>query len=206
MSQAIRLALLASGNGTNVISIIHNVAQSYSDKIKVELVLSDQKNAPVISKMEKFKIPTYVVEKKTTKKIQEFEILKILKNHRVDWICLAGFMRILSGDFLTAFNQWHANECQVVNIHPSLLPLYPGLESIERAYKDQVSESGVTLHFVDSGIDTGNILYQKKVVCHRQETLNDFKTRIHEAEYVVYENFLNNLATSQIKTYFFKDV
>lgn len=202
----IRLAIFASGNGTNAISIIQNVSQSYDQELKVEFVLSDQKSAAVIEKSQKLKIPTYIIEKTSTKQEHENEILQILKKHQIDWICLAGYMRILSENFLTHFNAWHENQCQVVNIHPSLLPLYPGLESIERAFADKVSESGVTLHLVDRGVDTGSIIYQSKVILRPDEEFKDFKRHIHEAEYSTYKSFLQDLALERHKTIFFKDV
>ena len=96
-------------------------------------------------------------------------------------------MRILSPDFLKKFKR-------VVNIHPSLLPAYPGTDSILRAFNDHVSESGVTLHHVDQGIDTGPIIYQEKVPRLASDTFEDFKQRIHLKEYEIYKKFLQDIA------------
>lgn len=203
MSTPIRLAIFASGNGTNAISILQTLAESPESPIKVEFIFSDNPNAPVLEKAKKFKVQTYAVAKLSTKQAHELAILRALRKHQIDWICLAGYMRILSGDFLNQFKSWHEGKTQIVNIHPSLLPLYPGIESIERAFKDQVSESGVTLHYVDEGIDTGNIIYQEKVSRTNTDTLGDFKQRIHACEYGVYKKFLNDLTLKKVQTIHF---
>ena len=171
MSEMFRLALLASGNGTNALSIIQNLPSN----LKVEFVLSDQAEAAVLKKAADLGVRTYLVEKKSTKAAHENEILKLMKEHHVDWICLAGYMRILSGEFLAEFSRWHGGQDQVVNIHPSALPAYPGVESIKRAFDDRVEESGVTLHFVDPGVDTGKIVLQKKVPLSNDEDFHSLR-------------------------------
>ncbi len=197
----IRLAILASGQGTNAVSII----ESCSTPVRTEIVISDQPLAPVVKKAQNLGVKTYIVEKKSSKQDHESEILKILKHYKIDWICMAGYMRILSENFLNEFSSWHENKSQVVNIHPSLLPQYPGLNSIERAYQDKVAEGGASLHYVDSGVDTGPILYQSKVALDSNHTFADFKSLVHKTEYQLYRNFLNDLATQKIQTFFYKD-
>lgn len=210
MSTAIRLAVFASGQGTNAISILNHLAsmnrEPQNPKVKLEFIFSDNPTAPVLEKAKAHKVQTYAVAKVSTKQAHELAILRALRKHQIDWICLAGYMRILSADFLNQFKAWHEGRSQVVNIHPSLLPLYPGIESIERAFQDQVSESGVTLHYVDEGVDTGKVIYQEKVRRENLDTLGDFKQRIHIQEYEVYKKFLNCLAAHQIETAYFKEV
>lgn len=199
---SIRLAIFASGQGTNAVSIIENS----SSPLKVEILLCDQSQAPVVKKAQSLGIKTYVVEKTASKTLHEQEILKILKHHRIDWICLAGYMRLLSENFLKEFSAHHEGRGQIVNIHPSLLPQYPGLDSIDRAYQEGVIESGATLHYVDAGVDTGAIISQGKVRLEPQHTLADFKSSVHKAEYQLYKNFLNDLASNRIETFFYKDI
>lgn len=220
----VRVAIFASGNGSNAVALIQK-AQSLS-QIEIVFVLSDKAEAPVLQKAAALGIATQLVEKpkkidfadisahlnrsdsasdiKNPRLLHEQKILNILRDHQIDWVCLAGYMRLLSPHFLHQFADWHSGASQVVNIHPSLLPDYPGVDSIARAHADRVSFGGVTLHLVDEGMDTGKVLYQEKVPLGPWESLEDFTRKIHAQEHQLYGRFLEDLNSNQKPTCHFK--
>lgn len=190
--KTVRIALFASGTGSNAMALIEK-AKSLSS-IEIAFLLSDKAAAPVLEKAQRANVKTYLVEKTSTRAEHERHQLSLLKEHRVDWILLAGYMRILSADFLKAFSEWHQEATQVVNIHPSLLPAYPGADSIAQAYADQVESSGVTLHLVDEGVDTGQVIVQKVLERPPAITLEAWKQQFHQLEHQIYAEFLESLA------------
>lgn len=200
----LRVAIFASGTGSNARSLIEK-AQTLRGALEISFVLSDKATAPVLKKAEELGVRTYLVEKKLDRQNHEQAILNILREHRIDWILLAGYMRLLSGAFLRQFALWHGDASQVVNIHPSLLPAYPGAEAIERAYQDQVSHTGVTVHFVDEGMDTGKIIHQEALSLSPEASLADWKEMIHHLEHRMYSNFLESLSLGQQKTFYFEE-
>ncbi|WII73220.1 phosphoribosylglycinamide formyltransferase [Bdellovibrio sp. 22V] len=201
----LRVAIFASGTGSNALALIQK-CQSFSEqKVEVTFVLSDKKDAPVLKKAQDAGVQNFLVEKNTTKKEHENLKLNLLREFRIDWIFLAGYMRLLSSDFLHTFAQWHGGASQVVNIHPSLLPAYPGVDSIQRAFNDRVRESGVTLHLVDEGMDTGRILVQKVVPLNSAASLQSWSQEIHAAEHELYTGFLEKLYLGHIPSVHFEE-
>lgn len=200
-----RVAIFASGKGSNAMALIKKAKECSLGQIEISFVLTDKAEAPVLAKAKHEGVRTYLVEKKQDRKAHETEILNLLREHRVDWICLAGYMRLLSSDFLRQFSEWHEGSSQIVNVHPSLLPAYPGVDSIARAFKDKVPLSGVSIHLVDEGMDTGLILAQESIVLSQQESLESWEARIHELEHRLYTGFLESLATAQRKTVYFQE-
>ncbi|WP_374074795.1 phosphoribosylglycinamide formyltransferase [Bdellovibrio bacteriovorus] len=200
-----RIAIFASGKGSNAMALIKKAKSCSLEQIEISFVLSDKVAAPVLEKAKQEGVRTYLVEKKQDRKTHEAEILNLLREHRVDWIFLAGYMRLISPDFLNQFSEWHSGASQIVNIHPSLLPAYPGVDSIARAYHDKVPLSGVSIHLVDDGMDTGLILAQESIVLSQQESLESWEARIHELEHRLYTGFLESLATAQRKTVYFQE-
>lgn len=186
-----RIAIFASGNGSNAEALMKRAVDL--SQVEISFVLSDQPGAGVLARAEKFGVKTYVVPKETTKGAQEKKVLALLEEHKIQWIFLAGYMRLLSADFLGKFAEMTGDVLRVVNIHPSLLPAYPGIDSIARAYNDRVGESGVTLHFVDEGMDTGKVIRQEKVTLGSYESLLEWQTRIHTLEHQMYTDFLSSL-------------
>lgn len=187
MSAQIRILIFASGNGSNAEALIRK-AQSLSC-VQVIGVVTNNPSARVIQRASDLKVQSFIVDKNNfpSQELQEKEMLRIAKTQQVDWIFLAGYMKLLSKNFIQTFPLNH-----IVNIHPSLLPLYPGTKSIEHAYQDQVEYSGVTLHYVDEGMDTGKIIRQEKIAC-RGLSLDDFSVKIHQLEHKMYTEFLDNL-------------
>ncbi|QLY27356.1 phosphoribosylglycinamide formyltransferase [Bdellovibrio sp. KM01] len=200
--KSVRVAIFASGTGSNAEALIKKM-QSLGGSI--EFVLSDKPTAGVLAKAHALDTKTYVIEKFQDRAHHEQEVLKLLVQHRIDWVLLAGYMRLLSADFLQSLADRHNGHPQVVNIHPSLLPAYPGKDSLERAFADKVEQSGVTLHLVDEGMDTGAVLKQVAQSLKGFNAFNDFKASIHRLEHQIYTEFLEQIVTGQIATQFFKE-
>lgn len=183
-----RIAVLASGNGSN----FEVIAQAVKDKeIPAELVLlfSDHHDAYVLERGKKFGVPCESFELKefSDKKSYEAALLALLKKYDVELVVLAGYMRIIGKDLLTEFPN------RIVNIHPALLPNFPGLHGIKDAYEAGVKETGVTIHYVDSGVDTGPIIAQGKVQVSENDSLSDLETKIHQVEHQLYPQVLADI-------------
>ncbi|MBX8936578.1 phosphoribosylglycinamide formyltransferase [Enterococcus gilvus] len=183
-----RIAVLASGNGSN----FEVIAQAVKDKeIPAELVLlfCDHHDAYVLERGKKFGVPCESFELKefSDKKSYETALLVLLKKYDVELVVLAGYMRIIGKDLLAEFPN------RIVNIHPALLPNFPGLHGIKDAYEAGVKETGVTIHYVDSGVDTGPIIAQGKVQVSENDSLSDLETKIHQVEHQLYPQVLADI-------------
>ncbi len=203
MMKPVRVAIFASGTGSNAEALIKKM-QSLGGTI--EFVFTDKPAAGVLAKAQALNTKTYVIEKSQDRQQHEQEILQLLVKHEVDWVLLAGYMRLLSAEFLQSLADRHHGHAQVVNIHPSLLPAYPGKDSLERAFADKVEQSGVTLHLVDEGMDTGAILKQAALSLKGFHAFGDFKAHIHRLEHQVYTEFLEQIVQGQIATHSFKEI
>lgn len=201
----LRIAIFASGTGSNAMALINKAKTFSSQQGEITFVLSDKAQAPVLEKAKNAGILTYLVERKKDRTAQEQQILSLLREHRIDWIFLAGYMRLLSPEFLHQFSQWHKGAAQVVNIHPSLLPAYPGVDSIAQAFKDRVKKIGVTIHQVDEGMDTGTILMQEAINREEAVTLESVTQSIHELEHRMYTSLLETLVKGQRQTCYFEE-
>ena len=179
-----KIAVFASGSGTNFQAIIDAIGAGKLDA-QIELLVCDKLGATCIERAEKANIPTFVFTAKNfdSKEAYEKEILQQLKKHNVEFIILAGYMRLFGHTLLSAF------EGKVVNIHPSLLPAFPGKDAIGQA----LAASGVTVHYVDEGMDTGPIIEQQEVVLDEQETLESLQEKIHAVEHILYPAVLQRL-------------
>lgn len=201
MGDKLNLAILASGNGSNAENIIQH-AQKYPH-LNISVLISDKESATVLKKASDLGVETKVCpvmrsEFKTltdAKMSQEKEVLKILKDQKVDWILLAGYMRLLSSDFLNQFYDKENDLTRVLNIHPSILPSFPGKNSYRDAFDYGVKVSGATIHFVDSGVDTGPIILQKSFPLNKGDTFEDFNSRGLEVEYELYRELLDILSS-----------
>lgn len=197
-----KIAIFASGSGSNAEALMKKAKELIG--VKIEFVFSDKKEAFVLTRAKSCAVPAYVIEKKGTREKHEQEILHLLDDHKIDWILLAGYMRMISPTFLRELKNRHEGRAQVINIHPSLLPDYPGTDSIQKAYKDQVAVSGVSIHYVDEGMDTGPLLAQEKVVLQVGETLESFATRMHALEHQMYCKVLEQIANQELITRTYK--
>jgi phosphoribosylglycinamide formyltransferase-1 len=178
---------LGSGKGSNMVAIAEACAAGQLTA-QIVLVLSDVPDAGILERARERGIPVRFLPpgRFRTKLDEEAEraYVAALREARVDLIVLAGFMRILKGEFLRAFPQ------RVLNIHPALLPAFPGLESWKQALDYGVKVTGCTVHFVDRGIDTGPILVQRAVPILDEDTPATLHARIQEAERVAYPEAL----------------
>jgi phosphoribosylglycinamide formyltransferase-1 len=190
-----RIGVLGSGKGSNFVAIADAVA---AGKIPAEIVvvLSDVETAGILSHARDRNIPARFIPpgKFRTKLEEEAEraFVTALQNANVDLIVLAGFMRVLKGDFLRAFAG------RIVNIHPSLLPCFPGLESWRQALDHGVKLAGCTVHFVDAGVDSGAIIGQTAVPVLDDDTAETLHQRIHAAEHELYPRCVASLARQEI--------
>lgn len=183
----IKIAILASGSGSNAQAIMSWAGES--GIAEVVCVLSDKKNALVLERAMNFKVPTLLVRKKKSETKEDFDQKMIVRlaDYNPDWIVLAGFMKLLTPTFLNKFKN------RIVNIHPSLLPLFPGTDGYGDAFRAQVKESGCTVHYVDEGMDTGAIIDQKKFDLIPGESFEEFKARGLKIENEFYPMVLEKL-------------
>ena len=190
-----RIGVLGSGKGSNFVAVADAIA---AGKIPAEIaiVLSDVESAGILAHARARKIPAqFVPPGKFRTKLEEAAeraFVTSLQNAGVDLIVLAGFMRVLKGDFLRDF------EGRIVNIHPSLLPSFPGLDGWKQALDYGVKVAGCTVHFVDAGVDSGAIIGQQTVPVLDHDTAESLHARIHAAEHELYPRCLAALARKDI--------
>ena len=188
-----KIAVFASGSGSNFQAIQEAIENGQLDA-QIEIVVTDKPDAYVVKRAENFNIPvfSFVAKHYESKAHYEQEIVNILKKHEVKWVILAGYMRLIGNTLLSAFRN------QIVNIHPSLLPSFPGKDAIGQAMEHGVKVTGVTVHFVDEGMDTGPILSQAAVEVvegNRSAT----EARVHAVEHELYTRTLQKLFKKEIR-------
>ncbi len=188
----INTAIFASGNGSNACKLLEHEHQL--NNIRFSLIFTDNPNAGVIKVAQKFNKPIVVIEKKYYSKAEhERIILDYMKDFKITWILLAGYMRILSPHFIDFFHDTSLNQSRIINIHPSKLPKFKGKNAYEQAFNSLENESGITIHFVDKGVDTGKLLLQESFEKYEEDDLNSFKTRGLKVEHALYPKFLTIL-------------
>lgn len=182
------LGIMASGNGSNAQAIIDAV-QAGNLSAKITCIVSDNPSAHVIKRAELAGIPACVFQPKLFENRHDWELAMIdyFKKQEVDFIILAGFMRIVGQPLLKAFPN------RIINIHPALLPAFPGRNGIKDAYEAGVTQTGVTVHFVDEGIDTGEIIAQQAIMIDPEWTLADLEKKIHQVEHQLYPQTIAHL-------------
>lgn len=187
--------MLGSGKGSNFVAIADAIAAG-KVPAEVALVLSDVESAGILDHARKRNIPARFIApgKFRTKLDEQAEAAYVtaLREPGIDLIVLAGFMRVLKGDFLRAF------EGRIVNIHPSLLPSFPGLEAWKQALDHGVKVTGCTVHFVDAGVDSGPIIGQQTVPVLDNDTPETLHQRIHQAEHELYPKCVAAIARGEV--------
>lgn len=194
----INIAIFASGSGSNAQVLIE---KAISLGHPIRCVITDKRNAGVIKRCKKLNTPYHVISffsiegnrYQEDKSLHEKRILKVLDKYKINWIFLAGYMRILSEEFLSNFYNKNTKQNNVINIHPSLLPDFPGKQAYHDAYMANINESGVTVHFVDSGIDTGKIITQKKFERLPNDSFETFNQRGLKVEHQIFPYVLEQL-------------
>ena len=184
-TKKIRCAVFISGTGSNLKSLIQFTKKKYSP-ISIDLIISDNPKAKGLKFGKIFKISNKVFSYKN-KMGAEKKIISEIKNKKIKLICLAGFMKILSIDFIKSFNG------KILNIHPSLLPKYKGLNTHQRAISNSEKYSGCTVHFVNSRLDSGKIILQKKVKINKSETAKSLSKKILIQEHKLYPKAIRKL-------------
>ena len=188
-----KLAVLVSGRGSNLQAIIDSIEQDAPD-IQLSIVISNVKDAPALKRAEKHGIETVFLDPAVSPDRKAFDkaVIDKLKERSVDLICLAGYMRILGREFIQTF----AN--RIINIHPSLLPAFPGLDAQKQAIDYGVKFSGCTVHFVDEGIDSGPIIMQTAVPVFDHDDEESLTQRILEQEHILYPKAIKLIAGKKI--------
>lgn len=183
-----KIAVFASGSGTNFQAIIDAVQTKQLDA-ELVLLVCDKPNAYAIERANQNNINVFQFTPKNYENKQAFEqvILEQLRAFQVDWIVLAGYMRLIGETLLSAY------EGRIINIHPSLLPSFPGKNAIEQAYEAKVKVTGVTIHFVDAGMDTGPIIAQKAIEIEESDTIEVVRKKIQQVEHQLYPEVLKKL-------------
>ncbi len=181
-----RLAVFASGRGSNFVAIAQQMKRQ--DRHSLEFLLCDQPAAPVLLKAKELGIPSYLEPYAGRGRAEaEKRMLSHLERHSVDLVALAGFMRLLTPLFLEGFRG------EIVNVHPSLLPKYPGTHGIEESFRSRDRELGVTVMRIDEGCDTGPVIAQRSFVRDGRESLEQVEQRIHELEHSLFPAVLLDL-------------
>ena len=178
MVDKIKACIFISGTGSNLESIIKS-SREYNFPIKIDLIISNNINAKGLKLAKKYYIPFKFFSSKN-KKTFERNCLYEIKKRRIKFLCLAGFMKVLSNNFIRTFGH------KIINIHPSLLPKYKGLNTHKRVLKSKEKYSGCTVHFVTPKLDSGKIILQKKTLIGKDETENSLRTRILKQEHKIY--------------------
>ncbi|WP_119317959.1 phosphoribosylglycinamide formyltransferase [Companilactobacillus formosensis] len=183
-----RVAVFASGSGSNFEAI------AKSDELKnlgleIEILVCDQPKAHVLKRAKKYHIPVFVnqLADYPDRSTYEQAIIDKLKPLKIEYILLAGYMKVVTPTLLAAYPN------HIINIHPSLLPKFSGLEAIERAYQSGDEVTGVTIHYIDEGVDTGPVIKQCKVVRLRNDTEASLEARIHQTEHQMYRQVILDL-------------
>jgi phosphoribosylglycinamide formyltransferase-1 len=184
----INIAVFISGTGTNFKNLIQYSLKKHS-KFKIKLVVSNNSNAKGLEYAKKFKIKKKIINYKNLIN-SEINILGYLNKENINIICLAGFMRILTANFIKKFKG------KIINIHPSLLPKYKGLNTHQRALDNKEKYSGCTVHFVNSKLDAGKIILQKKVKIFKNDTSEKLAKRILKQEHLLYPKALEKIISS----------
>ena len=180
-----RTAIFISGNGSNMKNLV-KFSKMKNAPIKVDLIISSNKKSNAIRYLKKNKIYFKIFDFKQKNK-DEKKIFDILKKRKTQLICLAGFMKILSRNFIKRFNG------KILNIHPSLLPKYKGLNTHERAILNKEKFSGCTVHFVNSKLDSGKIIIQKKVKINKKDDPKSLSKKILKQEHLLYPKALKKI-------------
>ncbi|OPY57475.1 MAG: Phosphoribosylglycinamide formyltransferase [Pelotomaculum sp. PtaU1.Bin035] len=190
----LRLGVLASGRGSNLQAIM-DAAAAGEIEAEVAVVISDNEDAYALERARQRGVPAGFVNPKSFSSKSEYEkaIVEQLNRHGVELVCLAGYMRIVGTVMLNAFPN------KIMNIHPALLPAFPGLHGQEQAWRYGVKFSGCTVHFVDEGVDTGPIIIQAVVPVLDDDTADTLAVRILEQEHVIYPEAIRRFAEGRLK-------
>ena len=176
-----RLGILLSGRGSNFLAIVEAIRRHRLQGAEIAVVLSNKADAAGLEAAREFGLAAYAVPSAGRKRAEhDAEMIARLHQHKVDLVCLAGYMRILSAEFVRAFPN------RILNVHPSLLPAFPGLDAQAQALEFGAKVAGCTVHFVDEGVDSGAIIVQRTVPVLDDDTAESLSVRVLEQEHMAY--------------------
>jgi len=181
----VKAAVFASGSGSNFEAIM----QAADLPCDICLLVCDKPGAGAVTRAARLNVPVYETSPKrfADKAAYEADLVQHLQAASIEWIFLAGYMRLIGPVFLQAY------EGKIINIHPSLLPAFPGKDGIDDAFRAGVEKTGVTIHYVDAGMDTGPIIEQAEVAILPEDTLETLAARIHQTEHQLYPAVIRKL-------------
>lgn len=187
-----RLGILLSGRGSNFLAIHDNILAGKLGDAEIAMVISNVEEAPGIQAARERGLASFVIQSGGRKRAEhDAEIFTLLHDYHVDLVCLAGYMRLLSPEFISAFPQ------RILNIHPSLLPAFPGLAAQRQAWDYGVKVAGCTVHFVDEHLDHGVIILQQTVPVHDQDTEKSLAKRILDVEHIAYTEAIRRVISGR---------
>lgn len=194
MSKLLRIGVLASGSGTNLQAIIDR-CQDGSLAAEISVVITNNPGAGALDRADKAGIPTLCINHRDFSQREDFDtaVVKALQDARVGLVVLAGFMRIITQTFIDAFPE------RVINIHPALLPAFPGLHVQQQALDYGARFSGCTVHFVDGGVDTGPIIIQAVVAILPEDNDDTLSARILEQEHKIYPRAIQLISEGRVR-------
>jgi phosphoribosylglycinamide formyltransferase 1 len=189
-----RIAVLLSGRGSNFEAIYQNSLKKDSN-FEIAAVISDNEDARGLIRAREFNLDSFLVSPKQLKPkgVYEMKILEILHSHNIELVCMAGYMRMVGETLLTAFPN------RIINIHPSLLPAFPGLHAQEQALDYGAKVTGCTVHFIDPGMDTGPVILQKAVEIKENDTGETLGMRILKEEHVLFSQAITLFFQNKLK-------
>ncbi len=188
----VRLGILLSGRGSNFLAIAESIRAGRLKGVEIAVVISNVAEAPGLNAAQEMGLQTAsLVSKGRRREEHDQAIVACLKGHNVDLVCLAGYMRLLTPEFVASFPN------RILNIHPSLLPAFPGLEAQEQAFAYGVKVAGCTVHFVDNELDHGTIVAQRVVQVHDGDDGHSLAERILKEEHVAYSEAIGMVASGE---------
>ncbi len=189
-----KIGILISGRGSNMAALIDAVGRGAIPSAEVAVVISDKADAVGLAGARERGVEAVVVERRgRTREEHDAELIEVLRKRGVEYVCLAGYMRLLSNDFISAFKD------RIINIHPSLLPSFPGLDAQRQALDHGVKVTGCTVHFVDEDLDAGPIILQRVVEVLDDDTVESLSARILEQEHAAYVEAVRLVASSRLR-------
>jgi phosphoribosylglycinamide formyltransferase 1 len=187
---ALRLGILLSGRGSNFLAIAESIRTGRLQGVEIAIVLSNVADAPGIAAARELDLPTAVFVSKGRQRAEhDADLMASLREHNVDLVCLAGYMRLLSPQFIAAFPN------RILNIHPSLLPAFPGLDAQQQAFDYGVKVAGCTVHFVDEHLDHGAIILQRTIPVLDADDAHSLAERILVEEHIAYTEAIARVAS-----------
>ena len=188
----LRLGILLSGRGSNFLAIARNIREKKLPGVEIAVVISNVADAPGLSAAKDLGFPTALyVSKGRPRADHDADLIACLREHKVDLVCLAGYMRLLSPGFIAAFPN------RIVNIHPSLLPAFPGLDAQQQAFDYGVKVAGCTVHFVDEHLDHGAIILQRSIPVLESDDAHSLSQRILAEEHIAYSEAIARVVSGQ---------